>query len=97
MYLQAKIKSEKDGTPYRVYINDELITERFYTVPHGTLTPIIIDGVKPVLFEDISNILNLEIRDAKTYDVKIENVPGYPKARVWIEDVQWQEEPYEDK
>jgi len=95
MFLQAKIKSEKDGTPYRVYINDELITERFYTVPHGTLTPTI--GVKPVLFEDISNILNLEIQDAKTYDVKIENVPGYPKARVWIEDIRWQETPYEDK
>ena len=95
MFLQAKIKCERNGTPYRVYINDELITERFYTVPHGTLTRTI--GVKPVLFEDISNILNLEIQDAKTYDVKIENVPGYQKEKVWIEDVQWQEKPYEDK
>lgn len=95
MFLQAKIKSEKEGTPYRVYINDELITERFYTVPHSTLTPTI--GVKPVLFEDISNILNLEIRDAKTYEVKIENVPGTPKAKVWVDSVQWQEKPYENK
>ena len=95
MFLQAKIKCEQDGTPYRVYINDELITERFYTVPHGTLTPTI--GVMPVLFEDISNVLNLEIRDSKTYDVKIENVPGYPKSRVWIDELKWQETPYEDK
>ena len=92
MWIKVKIKSEKNNTPYRVFINDELITERFYTVPRGTLTPTI--GVKPVLFEDISNILNLEIRDAKTYEVKIENVPGHPKARVWIEEVKWQEESY---
>lgn len=95
MWINVKIKSEKNNTPYRVFINDELITERFYTIPAGTLTPTI--GIEPVLFEDISNILNFEIRDATTYDVKIENIPGGPQEKVWIEEVKWQEEPYEDK
>ena len=96
MFLQAKIKSDKDGTPYRVYINNELITERFFTVPIGTFAPIA--GVpSPFNIADVKNVLNLEIQDAKTYDVKIENVPGYPEAKVWIDEVRWQEEPYENK
>ena len=40
MYLQARIKCERDGTPYRVYINDELITERFFSIPTGVLNTI---------------------------------------------------------
>ena len=35
MFIRAKIKSEKNDTAYRVYINDELMTERFYTCPKG--------------------------------------------------------------
>jgi hypothetical protein len=32
MLLQAKLKCNKDHVPYRVYVDDELITERFYTI-----------------------------------------------------------------
>jgi len=95
MWIKVKIKSEKNNTPYRVFINDELMTERFYTVPHGTLAPI--EGnPSGVNFEDILNILQLEIADADNYDVKIENIPGGLQEKVWIEEVQWQEESYEN-
>ena len=30
MWIKVKIKSEKNNTPYRVFINDELMTERDY-------------------------------------------------------------------
>ena len=95
MWINVKIKAEKNNTPYRVFINDELITERFYTIPHGVLAPI--EG-KPsgVTLKDISNILRLEIVDADNYDVRIENIPGHPQEKVWIEEVKWQEEPYEN-
>jgi len=89
MFLQAKIKSDKNNTLYRVFINGELITERYYTCPKNFATN---DKIL-----ETWNTLGLELVDAKDYEVKIENVPGYPKAKVWIEDVQWQEEPYEDK
>ena len=89
MFLQAKIKSERNGTPYRVYINDELITERYFTTAKNWNTN--------ELILDTWNTLALEIEDRDDYTVSIENVPGHPKARVWIEEVQWQEEPYEDK
>ena len=89
MFLQAKIKSEKDGIPYRVYINDELITERYFTTAKNWNTN--------ELILDTWNTLALEIEDREDYIASIENVPGYPKARVWIEDVQWQETPYENK
>ena len=93
MWINVKIKAEKENTPYRVFINDELITERLYTVPHGALAPI--EG-KPsgINFEDISNILHLEIVDADNYDVRIENIPGGPQEKVWMEEVKWQEESY---
>ena len=89
MYLQAKIKCERNGTPYRVYINDELITERYFTTAKNWNTN--------ELILDTWNTLALEIEDRDDYTVSIENVPGYPKARVWIDEVKWQETPYEDQ
>jgi len=89
MFLQARIKCERDGTPYRVYINDELITERYFTTAKNWNTN--------ELILDTWNTLALEIEDRDDYTVSIENVPGYPKARVWIDEVKWQEKPYEDK
>lgn len=88
MYLQAKIKCDRDGTPYRVYINDELITERFYTMARDWNT-------KDLILESW-NTLALEIENADDYTVSIENIPNYPKAKVWLEEVKWQEKPYED-
>ena len=89
MYLQARIKCERDGTPYRVYINDELITERYFTTAKNWNTN--------ELILNTWNTLALEIADANDYDIKIENVPGTPKAKVWVDSVHWQETPYEDK
>jgi len=89
MFLQARIKCERNGTPYRVYINDELITERYFSTAKKWNTN--------ELILDTWNTLALEIEDRDDYTVSIENVPGYPKARVWIDEVKWQEEPYEDK
>ena len=100
MFLQAKIKCEEDGTPYRVYINDELITERFYTIPESVLRTIKIQDIFGKHYfepKDVTNVLNLELTDADDYTVSVENVPGYPKTKIWIEDVQWQEKHYEDK
>ncbi len=88
MWIRAKIKCERDNTPYRVYINDELITERYYSCPKNWNTN---DRIL-----ETWNTLGLEIADAGDYSVTIENVPGHPKARVWIENVEWQEECYEN-
>ena len=89
MYLQARIKCERDGTPYRVYINDELITERYFTTAKNWNTN--------ELILNTWNTLALEIADSNDYTVSIENVPGTPKAKVWVDSVHWQETPYEDK
>ena len=89
MYLQARIKCERDGTPYRVYINDELITERYFTTVKNWNTN--------ELILNTWNTLALEIADSNDYTVSIENVPGTPKAKVWVDSVHWQETPYEDK
>ena len=88
MWIRTRIKSEKPNTPYRVYINDELITERFYACPKNWSAN---DRIQKTW-----NTLGLEIVDADDYKVRIENVPGYPKAKVWIDKVEWQEQPYED-
>jgi hypothetical protein len=71
-----------------VYINDELITERFYACPKNWSAN---DRIQKTW-----NTLGLEIVDADDYKVRIENVPGYPKSKVWIDKVEWQEQPYED-
>ena len=89
MFLQAKIKCERNNTPYRVYINDELISERYFTTAKNWNTN--------ELILETWNTLELEIVDNDDYTVSVENVPGYPKAKIWIDEVKWQEEPYEDK
>ncbi len=88
MWIKVKIKSEKHNTPYRVFINDELMTERFYTAPKN--------WTENNKITETWNTLGLEIADAEDYTATVENVPGHPKARVWIEEVQWQEERYEN-
>ena len=60
MFIDAKIKCDKDHTPYRVYINDELITERFYTIMPGQGT--------------VSNDLHIELEDADEYDIKVQSL-----------------------
>ena len=60
MFIDAKIKCEKDHTPYRIYINDELITERFYTILPGEGT--------------VSNDLHIELEDADEYDIKVQSL-----------------------
>ena len=32
MFIRARLECEKNHIPYRIYINDELMTERFYTI-----------------------------------------------------------------
>lgn len=86
MYIKVRIKSENDNTPYRVFINDELITERFYTAPKNQTT-------KDKILKT-SNTLTFEITDADDYIVNLENIPGYPKQKIWIDKVEWQEESY---
>lgn len=44
MIIKAVLKSDVDKAPYRVYINDELITERLYAqAPTNTLTVELVD------------------------------------------------------
>ena len=44
MIIKAVLKSDVDKVPYRVYINDELITERLYTqAPTNTLVVELVD------------------------------------------------------
>lgn len=100
MYLQATINCQEDGTPYRVYINDELITERFYTLPSSVLSTISYREYGETYYfqpEHVKNVLNLEIEDAPDYSVRIETIPGHVKTEVKLLDVKWQEQPYEDK
>ena len=58
MWIEAILKCDVDHTPYRVYINDELITERFYTIAHRT----------------VSNNLVVELEDSPAYDVRVESL-----------------------
>ena len=59
MLLEAKLKCSEDHIPYRIYINDELITERFYTIADKKTD---------------SNDLQIRLVDASEYNVKIENL-----------------------
>ena len=59
MLLEAKLKCNKDHVPYRIYVNDELITVRFYTIASKNT---------------VSNDLQIELQDANDYDIKIENL-----------------------
>lgn len=58
MWIEAVLKCDVDHTPYRVYINDELMTERFYTIAPKT----------------VSNNLVVELEDAPAYDVRVESL-----------------------
>ena len=58
MWIEAILKCDVDHTPYRVYINDELMTERFYTIAPNT----------------VSNNLVVELEDSSAYDVRVESL-----------------------
>ena len=58
MYIQAVMKCEKDNTPYRIYLNDELITERYYSLDESV----------------ISNNLELHITESPEYNLKIQSL-----------------------
>ena len=58
MWIEAVLKCDVDHTPYRVYINDELMTERFYTIAPKT----------------VSNNLVVELEDSPAYDVRVESL-----------------------
>ena len=58
MWIEAILKCDVDHTPYRVYINDELMTERFYTIAPNT----------------VSNNLVVELEDSPAYDVRVESL-----------------------
>ena len=58
MWIEAVLKCDVDHTPYRVYINDELMTERFYTIAPNT----------------VSNNLVVELEDSPAYDVRVESL-----------------------
>jgi len=58
MWIEAVLKCDVDHTPYRVYINDELMTERFYTIVPNT----------------VSNNFVVELEDAPAYDVRVESL-----------------------
>jgi len=58
MWIETVLKCDVDHTPYRVYINDELMTERFYTIAPKT----------------VSNNLVVELEDAPAYDVRVESL-----------------------
>ena len=97
MFLQAKLKCEKDSTPYRVYINDELITERFFSIPPSVLNTIKYqENGEKYYFQtsDVFNILALEIEDCKKYDIKIENLSD---VQVHLHELTTQETAFEDK
>ena len=58
MWIEAVLKCDVDHTPYRVYINDELMTERFYTIAPNT----------------VSNNVVVELEDSPAYDVRVESL-----------------------
>ena len=58
MWIEAVLKCDVDHTPYRVYINDELMTERFYTIAPRT----------------VSNNLVVELEGVTTNDVRVESL-----------------------
>jgi len=59
MLIEATVKCDVDRTPYRIYINDELITERLYTITSDVT---------------VSNNLNVQLVDTETYDIKVQSL-----------------------
>ena len=58
MWIEAVLKCDRDHTPYRVYINDELMTDRFYTISPKT----------------VSNNLVVELEHSPAYDIRVESL-----------------------
>jgi len=59
MLIHAKLECDADHIPYRIYVNGELMTERYYTIA----TP-----------KTISNDFTIQLVKADNYDVKVENL-----------------------
>ena len=66
MWLEVVLKCDTENTPYRVYINDDLITERFYAIT--------LDSRYAITNTTISNNLLIELVDDVTYDVRVESL-----------------------
>ena len=81
MYLRAKLKCKQDAAPYRVYINDELITERLYSILLSTTD---------------CNMLYVHLEDAPDYDVKIVSLRQEDDYAVTLHDFTKQETQFED-
>ena len=66
MWLEVVLKCDTENTPYRVYINDDLITERFYAIT--------LDSRYAITNTTISNNLLIELVDDVAYDVRVESL-----------------------
>ena len=58
MFIRARLECEKNHIPYRIYINNELMTERFYTIFDHRTT---------------HNVFSVNV-DAKDIDLKLVNL-----------------------
>jgi len=58
MYIQAVMKCDKDNIPYRIFLNDEFITERYYSFDESV----------------ISNNLELHITESPEYNLEIQSL-----------------------
>ena len=59
MIVEVKLKCDKDHIPYRLYINNDLMTERYYAMPNKNV---------------VSNDFKVNIKEQDSYDIQIENL-----------------------